>query len=120
MCAEQLSLARRVAEELASLGDALGHEVRSVILLRLICGPARWSGLRSFLSKLYGYNINPNVLAFHLRRLVERGIVERRDIGGEPIYVLSDKGIVEPLMSLLRSIDIDPEDLCKGVKVHED
>ena len=99
-----LEAIREAASTLSQLGVAIGNEIRAAILLRLSCGPAKWSEIRGFLSGLYGFPVNPNALAFHLRRLVESGLVER-SVGGESVYELTEEGreLVKQLAPIVRS-----------------
>lgn len=65
-------------KQLANYCAALAHPIRIMIAVKLAEGPASWSELKQYLEQRLGGKLNPNVMAFHMKRLVEYGAVEKR------------------------------------------
>ena len=106
---------REITEEIERVGEALSNPVRACIVARLMCGLAKFGDIRVFLCRVYSRFVNPNVVAFHLRRLIENGIVERRFAGPNYIYSLSDTRAARAAQLLLRSYGLDTEEWCRAV-----
>lgn len=68
----------RRAEEIAKRNELFSNPLRILVLASIVArGVASWSEVKSDLEELVG-PVNPNTLAFHINRLVEAGVVERR------------------------------------------
>lgn len=81
-----LDLCREVARE----HEALSNEYRVLILALLLdMGRASWTELKRRMERILGYQLNPNFLAFHIRRLVTAGLVRREEAGREVVYTPS-------------------------------
>jgi len=97
----------REAEEMAKSHEVLANPIRVLVLAALIAlgGEGAWSDIKRALERVYG-SINPNTLAFHLRKLIENGLVDKV-ILEEPRYVVKRapnnlQGLAERLKSVLR------------------
>ena len=107
---ERRDIVARLEEEAARIAaahDGLANPARVLILAALMAlgGEASWSDLKKALELVYG-EVNPNFLAFHLRRLISSGIVGKAALE-EPRYVLEDEGLakeVKPLAEMFRSL----------------
>jgi repressor of nif and glnA expression len=68
-----------IAREISRRHEALSSEVRVLILAIIVLSKgAKWIEIRDMLEKILGRRINPNLLAFHLRKLLESGLVEKK------------------------------------------
>jgi len=84
-----LETVRSLCRDVADKYKALANEFRVLILaVLLVLGETKWSFLKRKLEKIVETKINPNLLAFHLRKLVKAGYVERITLGNEIIYRL--------------------------------
>ena len=69
-----LDMARNISKSY----EALSNEIRVLILAIVISfNKARWIEIRNTLEKILDKRINPNLLAFHLRKLIEYGLIEK-------------------------------------------
>ncbi|OYT54369.1 MAG: hypothetical protein B6U76_07485 [Desulfurococcales archaeon ex4484_217_2] len=74
-------------KELAKKNEALANEFRVLILVVLDkLGESSWSKLKNELENILRTPINPNLLAFHLRKLVNMGFVKRIETESETLY----------------------------------
>ena len=74
-------------ERLSEKHEALSSETRLLILTLLSAlNEATWSQLKTSMEKALGRRVNPNVLAFHLRKLLEAGLAKRVERDGEVVY----------------------------------
>ncbi len=94
------------ATAIAKRHELLASEIRVMILatLRAMGGEASWTGLKQALETLLERPLNPNLLAFHLRRLTEAGVVGRREIGREVYYDLVEDMLSNEAQDLVRGI----------------
>lgn len=77
------------AESIARKHEPLAHSLRVLILVLLVVyGRQSWTSLMSELNKLVGA-LNPNTLAFHLKKLIESGYVVKSGSVEEPYYEVS-------------------------------
>jgi len=96
-----------LAETLASEFDILAHELR-VLILAIIAAHGRitWTDLKSVLESIVG-PVNPNTLAFHVRKLINSKYVEREGGPESVIYkarIPDDvKRKIEPLVKEIKS-----------------
>jgi len=88
------------AVRIAATHEGLANPARVLILAALMAlgGEASWSDLKKALELVYG-KVNPNFLAFHLRRLISSGIIDKAALE-EPRYVLKDENLVKELKLL--------------------
>lgn len=69
-------------------------------------GVATWSQLKEDLERLLGRYVNPNLMAFHLRRLSEAGVNGRQEMGREVRYVVrkTDYAGFSPVIDGIRRV----------------
>ncbi len=94
-----------LAKSLALKHDALAHELR-VLILTIIAAQGRvsWADLKSALERIVG-SINPNTLAFHIKKLISRGYVEREGGPESVIYKVNmDRVTQEELRQLIDKV----------------
>jgi len=95
-------------EELKRLSErhvALSSETRLLILTLLSAlDEATWSRLKASMERALGRGVNPNVLAFHLRKLLEAGLAERIEREGEVVYRFSGPDELRRELSEARSL----------------
>lgn len=89
--------------------EILSSEVRVLILTIIdFKGEISWNELKRSLEKTLGYTVNPNMLAFHLRRIINAKLVERIKVGREVKYRsrIEDeiRKEIEPLKTLLKEV----------------
>ncbi len=88
----------KLARELAERYQAFGNPVRILILLILYKkGESSWNTIMEEIEKYLG-RTNPNTLAFHLKKLIEAGIVYKKMTGDEVKYVIKNNEIVRELL----------------------
>lgn len=95
------------AKLLASEFDSLAHELRILILAIIAAyGRATWADLKSVLESLVG-PVNPNTLAFHIKKLINSKYVEREGGPESVIYrvrIPEDIGKrIEPLIKEIKT-----------------
>ena len=68
-----------IARDISRRHEALSNEIRVLILAVIMSSKeAKWIDIRDMLEKILNRRVNPNLLAFHLRRLMENGLVEKK------------------------------------------
>ena len=68
-----------LAKEISSRHEALSNEIRVLILSIVIAyNEVKWTKIRDILEDILGKRLNPNIIAFHIRRLIEAGYIEKR------------------------------------------
>ncbi len=82
---------------LTDLGDSIKNEKR-VFILRVLLeeGSLTWSQLVEKLESRFAIRLNPNTLSFHLKYLIDKGLVKKRTDD----YVLLEQEIVKSLIEL--------------------
>ena len=112
-----LEIVRSLCRDVADKYGALASEFRVLVLaVLLVLGEASWSVLKRKLEKIAETEVNPNLLAFHLRRLVRAGFVERVELDHETIYKPRLPSEVEHnIIPIVNNI----ENLLRKVKNHE-
>jgi len=76
-----------LCREVAKRHEILANEFRVLILAILVkLGESNWSKLKNELENVVKTSINPNLLAFHLRKLVNTGFVKRIETKKEVLY----------------------------------
>jgi len=79
-----------LVKKITSRHEVMTNEVRVLILALLdVFGEMSWSSLKEQLEKVLGVPVNPNLLAFHLRRLLGGNYIVRRKIGREVFYEIN-------------------------------
>ncbi len=79
-----------VLSEMSRLYRVMANEIRLLILALLYeKQELGWSQLKKMIEKILGKQINPNLLAFHLRYLVEKEIIIRSEMNKETKYILN-------------------------------
>ncbi|MCE4612294.1 MAG: helix-turn-helix domain-containing protein [Desulfurococcales archaeon] len=90
----RIEMVRRIlaeADRIAGEHELLSHRVRVLILAAVSAlGEASWTDIKTVLEKLLG-PVNPNTLAFHIRKLVGEGVLERIGSHESPIYKLAKR-----------------------------
>ena len=73
--------------------EVFSNEIRIIIysVIVYLGYDASWTEIKEGVEKVLKKSINPNLLAFHLRRMVDAGIIDRIERGREIRYVLKDK-----------------------------
>jgi len=72
---------------------AMKHELLSspyrVAILSIVksLDEAKWSQIKKIIEEIYG-SINPNTLAFHIKKLINSGLLLRKGSMESPIYVV--------------------------------
>lgn len=105
---------QKLQRALMAIIDISSYTVQPEILFTLSCiDEASYDALRQVVSELYGFQVNPNALKFHLKRLTELGLVERR----MDWYCLTDLGkqVARIMWHLLDSEGVDLASLCGRV-----
>ncbi len=75
------------AQELASEYEVLSNRVRILILAGVVAlGKAKWNEIREIIERYEG-RINPNTLSFHLKKLIQAGLIVREGSMESPRYV---------------------------------
>jgi len=99
---EVLNMARDISRRY----EALSSEIRVLILAIItLSNGAKWTEIRDGLEKILGKRINPNILAFHLRKLLESGLVEKKlDVYDANITPDIEKEM-ESLIMIIRGVD---------------
>lgn len=83
--------------EIRSLGDAIGNEKRIFILKQLTENKKlTWSQISESLEKEFNIRMNPNTVSFHLKYLIDKGMVNK--VGDFYILVNDKKNKIEELM----------------------
>ncbi len=84
-----------LVREIAKRHEALSNPIRIHILSIVIAlGEASWSEIRSRLESIYG-KINPNTLAFHIKRLMDQGLILRSGLPESPTYMANTPKEIE-------------------------
>jgi len=82
LSSEILMLSQSIAKEHAPLA----HQLRVTILaIVLALGRASWSDIKYVIERIYG-SVNPNTLAFHIRKLIDAGYLKKSGSMETPIY----------------------------------
>lgn len=77
------------ADEVAKRHELLGHRLRTLILASVTAlGEASWTDLKALLEAILG-PVNPNTLAFHVKKLIDAGLLDRAGSPRSPIYRLA-------------------------------
>lgn len=77
------------ADKIAGRHEPLSHRLRILILAATAAlGEASWTDLKALLEALLG-PVNPNTLAFHIRKLVDAGLLQRAGSPESPVYKLA-------------------------------
>ena len=89
---------------------AVGGKWSVPVVGRLARGEARFGRLKSQVTDGAGRTVSSKVLSAELDRLVERGVVRRRERGAAVSYRLTDKGrALVPLLDALGAWAADDE-----------
>ena len=72
--------------------EILSNKTRQNILVILYRMEMKWKDIKTELENLEKEEINPNALTFHLRRLIEAGLVVRYEREGMGLYSLTEQG----------------------------
>ena len=107
---------QKLQPSLMAIIDISNYTVQPEIVLALSCiDEADFDALREIVSGIYGFQVNPNALKFHLKRLTELGLVERK----LDRYVLTEAGKqVARIMWHILELVTDPASLCGYVFRH--
>ena len=97
------------AREFAERNEVFSNEIRILLYGILVArgGEATWSQLKEDLERILGRYVNPNLMAFHLRRLGEAGVVGRQEMGREVRYVVKKTdyaGVFSPVIDGIRKV----------------
>lgn len=69
----------KLAKEISYEHEVLSNEIRVLILSIIIAyKEVKWTKIRNILEDILGKRLNPNIIAFHIRRLIEAGYIEKR------------------------------------------
>lgn len=92
---------KKDSEILSTYAEIYSNETRNVILFIIANSEdgVNWKEIEEKYFKIYNVPANPNTIAFHLKRLIDKGIVEKR---GDK-YILKDKKVLE-IIKLLEGI----------------
>ncbi len=92
-----------VAKNISRRHEALSSEIR-VLILAIIASDdgTKWSEIRDTLENIMGRRINPNILAFHLRRLLDSGLVKKE---GDMYTVNLPHDLKRELKALIQRIE---------------
>jgi DNA-binding HxlR family transcriptional regulator len=72
--------------------EVFSNVQRSIMVLIIaIYGEISWTDLKLKVEQVSG-SINPNTLSFHLKKLVESGIIRKGGTGSQPFYEITSKG----------------------------
>ena len=95
-----------LAGKISSKHEILANKLRVVILAIIVAlGNAKWSDIKILLEKTVG-PVNPNTLAFHIKKLIEAGWIERSGSPESPSYVAKiHEGVRKELTELINSIE---------------
>jgi DNA-binding transcriptional ArsR family regulator len=78
--------------EKAQIYEVLSHPLRLFILERIRKkGEATWTELQKELEDYAEKHLNPNSINFHLTRLIDAGLIKKKEIAGEQKYILTEK-----------------------------
>lgn len=72
--------------------EILSNKMRQNILLILYKTEMKWKDIKTELENLEKKEINPNAITFHLRKLMEAGLVSRYEREGMGVYSLTEQG----------------------------
>jgi DNA-binding transcriptional ArsR family regulator len=76
----------------AQIYEVLSHPLRLFVLERIKKkGEATWTELQKDLEDYAEKRLNPNSINFHLTRLIDAELVEKKEIAGEQKYILTEK-----------------------------
>lgn len=98
------------ARKLAMLFEALSNEIRVIILALLMKNKSMtWRDMGKALQTVLGAReLNPNLLAFHLRKLVKSNLVLRRELGENIVYEIREEnipiGVIEAVKPVLEKL----------------
>ena len=65
------------ADEIVLFGETFKNNKRRFIIELLLKKELKWSELEDNIDKEFKIRVNPNTLSFHLKYLLERGIVKK-------------------------------------------
>jgi predicted nucleotidyltransferase len=67
-----------MARDISRRYEALSSEIR-VLILAIITSSngAKWTEIREILEKILGKRINPNIISFHIRKLIDASLVKK-------------------------------------------
>ena len=89
---------KKSLSQTAEITNMLGHQVRLKIIQFLYrYKEASWSQLANELEKKFG-KMNPNTISFHLTKLMQGGIVERKS---SDLYVITESASVDPVVKTI-------------------
>ncbi|RLF14481.1 MAG: hypothetical protein DRJ97_06160 [Thermoprotei archaeon] len=98
-----------IYEETAAIHELMSHPVRLLIIhaIRRRGGLASWSDIEDEIRRTVGKDLNPNVINFHLTKLIRGGIVKRDDLGNYSLSMTEVGPILRTLLeSTLRQIEM--------------
>lgn len=92
-----------LAKEVSSRYEILSNEIR-VLILSIITAyqEVKWTEIRDTLEKILGRRLNPNIIAFHIRRLIEAGYVEKKMENYTPRKIDIEDERLDKLIELVR------------------
>jgi len=97
---------RELASLTAERYEPLANPLRIIILYIISAlGEARWSDVKLLLENILG-RVNPNTLSFHLKKLIEAGLIVKTGAPEDPRYMAE----MDKLPSFIKS------DLEEGTK----
>ncbi|MEM0196187.1 MAG: winged helix-turn-helix domain-containing protein [Sulfolobales archaeon] len=95
-----------MAESVARKYEPFSHPLRVLILALLLAhGRLSWTALMKELGKLVG-PLNPNTLAFHLKKLVESGYVVKSGGVEELYYEVSEPERLQQLEEIRNIVEL--------------
>ena len=65
------------ADEIVLFGETFKNNKRRFIIALLLKKELKWSELEDNIDREFKIRVNPNTLSFHLKYLLERGIVKK-------------------------------------------
>ncbi len=88
--------------EIAKKHEALANSIRVEILSIVIAfREISWSKIKAILESRYG-KINPNTLAFHIKKLIDCGLIRKGGTMESPIYTVAN--VPEELKNELKEV----------------
>lgn len=91
------SLIEKIAKKHESLANPIRIHILSIVSA---LGEASWSKIKAMLESRYG-QVNPNTLAFHIKKLIESDLISR---SGSPESVTYVANIPKDLREELREV----------------
>ena len=96
-----------LAKKISGRYDALSNEIRVLIIAIIKAySKAKWIQIRDILEEIIGKRVNPNIIAFHLRRLMESGYIEKEEdfyMINQQIFDIEDDKL-DKLVSAIREM----------------